>query len=175
MSFLSFNVTVLTMSQVVEKCICAYKPYQLFSIHVITKRDLLSTRKIQRLTVCAVSYRIFTLPRQTRTGTSQTRPNSSGFYQSLSVVAVVTVTCRCRWMWTGPFKVTVTIFSCCVVKCESAFRPRGHRDRLYKYVTNCKRSDKSGYLNFGVFLIGWISTVFIGKEDLVSCGYKVRN
>jgi hypothetical protein len=43
----------------------------------------------------------------------------------------VTLSCLCRWKWTGPFKVKVTIFSCCVVvgsclctaaKCESPLK-----------------------------------------------------
>jgi hypothetical protein len=48
------------MSQVVEKWICTYKPYQLFSFHVITKHDPFLTRKIQRLTGSAVSNRLVT-------------------------------------------------------------------------------------------------------------------
>jgi hypothetical protein len=107
----SFNGNVLMMIQVVEKWICVYKPYQLLSIHVIKKHDPLSIRGDSDCPCCVAG--LFTLPRQTRTGTTQTRPDSSGFFR----VCRLSLSCRCRWVWTRTFKITLPIFSCliCVV------------------------------------------------------------
>jgi hypothetical protein len=85
------------------------------------KRDPLSTRKIQRLTdwLCCAGPPV-------HTATTDTHRHDAGTSRQLGILSKFV---GCRWMWTGPFKVTVTIFSCrvvvgsclCrVVKCESA-------------------------------------------------------
>jgi hypothetical protein len=77
------------MSQVVEKWICTYKPYQLFSIHVITKHDPLSTRKMQRLTDS-----VFVGP-PIHTATTNTHRHVAETSRRLGILSKF-VGCRCR-------------------------------------------------------------------------------
>jgi hypothetical protein len=84
----SFNGNVLMMIQVVENWICAYKPYQLLSIHVIKKHDPLSIRR-QRLSVLC-RRPIHTATTDTHRHVADTS-GQLGILSSLSVVAVVSL------------------------------------------------------------------------------------
>jgi hypothetical protein len=77
------------------------KKYDGFSTR--KKHDPRSTRKTQQLTDW-LSDRLFTLP-------DRHVPTARDSFE----VCRLSLSCRCRWMWTGPFKITVTIFSCRVV------------------------------------------------------------
>jgi hypothetical protein len=89
--------------------LCSVKKYDGLSTR--KKHDPRSTRKTQQLTDCAVSDRLFTLP-------DRHVPTARDSFE----VCRLSLSCRCRWMWTGPFKVTVTIFSCRVVAGSCLFR-----------------------------------------------------